>query len=142
MLPLDWSDLRSLAAAGHTVGAHTHSHPRLRALAGHEELESEIVEPAELLERALGSRVSHFAFPFGGVGDISREAAAIVTRRFGYCYSGLRGDNLPAATRHTLLRDAIDPGDPVEYVSFVIERGLDRLYRDRVAILRSMFASA
>jgi glycosyltransferase involved in cell wall biosynthesis/peptidoglycan/xylan/chitin deacetylase (PgdA/CDA1 family) len=142
MLPVSWSDLRSLAAAGHTVGAHTHSHPRLGALAAGDELESEIVEPAEVLERALGSRVAHFAFPFGGVGDMSRDAAAVASRRFGYCYSGLRGDNLPGPTRHTLLRDAIDPDDPADYVSFVVERGLDRLYRDRVAILRSMFASA
>jgi hypothetical protein len=38
----------------------------------------------------------------------------------------------------TLLRDAIDPDDPPSYVSFVVERGLDTLYRERVAFLRSM----
>jgi hypothetical protein len=62
----------------------------------------------------------------------------MAARRFDYSYSGIRGNNLPRPMPQTLLRDAIDPTDPPSYVSFVVERGLDNLYRERAALLRSM----
>jgi len=61
---LSTSELREIAAAGHTIGAHTHTHPVLTALsqdAAREEIRICREELASLLDRAP----EHFAYPFG-----------------------------------------------------------------------------
>jgi peptidoglycan/xylan/chitin deacetylase (PgdA/CDA1 family) len=57
-------DLRRLAAAGMTVGAHTWDHQRVDRLAGGQ-WDVELVRPKAELERILGRRVEHFAYPYG-----------------------------------------------------------------------------
>jgi peptidoglycan/xylan/chitin deacetylase (PgdA/CDA1 family) len=47
-----------------TIGAHTHAHPQLRWLE-EEEARADILFSKRLLEKKLGHRVKHFAFPFG-----------------------------------------------------------------------------
>jgi peptidoglycan/xylan/chitin deacetylase (PgdA/CDA1 family) len=69
-------ELRDLAAAGMTIGAHTHSHPMLSqapsALAY-----AEIAGSRSSLESALGSRVWAFAYPFGDSQSVTPEVLAM-----------------------------------------------------------------
>lgn len=62
--PLTREALRALHADGHTVGAHTHSHPMLMALP-EAEARREIAWSKELLEEIVGAPVIHFAYPYG-----------------------------------------------------------------------------
>lgn len=62
--PLTREALRELHADGHTIGAHTHSHPMLMALPD-ARARSEIARSKELLEEILGAPVVHFAYPYG-----------------------------------------------------------------------------
>lgn len=55
-----------------TIGAHTHSHPVLSRLPT-DEARWEMQSSKELLEEKLRKTVSHFAFPFGGVNEVSRR---------------------------------------------------------------------
>lgn len=57
-------ELREIAARGHTVGSHTHSHPVLTSLAEIAARE-EIRRSMEVLEEILDEPVKHFAFPYG-----------------------------------------------------------------------------
>jgi peptidoglycan/xylan/chitin deacetylase (PgdA/CDA1 family) len=61
---LNVAELRHLAAAGMSIGAHTRSHPIL-SLCSEEEARREISESKLELERALGRSVWAFAYPFG-----------------------------------------------------------------------------
>lgn len=81
------ADVKSLAAAGHEVGAHTVTHPSLPALPA-EEVRYEVAESKRFLEELLGQAVTSFAYPKGAWnGEIRRavEAAgyrqAVTTRR-------------------------------------------------------------
>jgi peptidoglycan/xylan/chitin deacetylase (PgdA/CDA1 family) len=59
-----WDGLREWLARGHSVGFHTHSHPycsRLRR----EELESELIEPAQKLRDKLELKNVCLSYPFG-----------------------------------------------------------------------------
>ena len=58
------SDLLALAAAGHAIGCHTHTHPDLTRLSP-EELEAEVIGSKQRLEQALGQRVTAFSYPDG-----------------------------------------------------------------------------
>jgi len=57
-------ELREIAAAGHTIGAHTHTHPVLTALP-QEAAREEIRISREELGSLLGRAPEHFAYPFG-----------------------------------------------------------------------------
>ncbi|KAA5598981.1 polysaccharide deacetylase family protein [Blastochloris sulfoviridis] len=61
---LSTDDLRSMAACGQVIGAHTHTHPLLSAVP-HEEAKREIAQSKEILEDVLGTGIAHFAYPFG-----------------------------------------------------------------------------
>lgn len=58
------AELREVAAAGHTIGHHTHSHFVLSALTV-EEAQAEIRRGKETLEDWLATEVRHFSYPYG-----------------------------------------------------------------------------
>lgn len=57
-------ELKCIAAAGHTIGAHTHTHPNLAAISL-ERAKHEIRTSKTILEEILLEPVIHFAYPFG-----------------------------------------------------------------------------
>ena len=57
--------VRALHAAGHEVGCHTMTHPRLMYM-GEKQIRSEIADAAAAVEDAMGARVRLFRPPFGG----------------------------------------------------------------------------
>jgi peptidoglycan/xylan/chitin deacetylase (PgdA/CDA1 family) len=61
---LSTAELKEIAAAGHTIGAHTHTHPVLTSLPQHAAQE-EIRICKEELAAILGHPPEHFAYPFG-----------------------------------------------------------------------------
>lgn len=63
-LPLSQEELKSLAAEGHVIGGHTHSHVNLTALP-FEEAKEEIRMGKASLEEILEKTVEHFSYPYG-----------------------------------------------------------------------------
>ena len=61
---LSTAELREIAAAGHTIGAHTHTHPVLTTLTA-EGAREEIRVCREELGSLLDRPPEHFAYPFG-----------------------------------------------------------------------------
>ena len=60
-------DVRELAGAGHTIGAHGRRHPKLNSLPQDAQAE-EIVESCRAVQRLTGQDQVPFAFPFSGYG--------------------------------------------------------------------------
>jgi peptidoglycan/xylan/chitin deacetylase (PgdA/CDA1 family) len=60
---LSTAELREIAAAGHTIGAHTHTHPVLTTLSP-EGAREEIRVCREILGSLLDRPPEHFAYPF------------------------------------------------------------------------------
>ncbi|MGH2460605.1 MAG: polysaccharide deacetylase family protein [Chloroflexota bacterium] len=63
---MDWGEIRELSALGWEVGAHTRSHPDLRAL-DDGSLAGETLGARAALEDRLGKAVRVFAYPYGAV---------------------------------------------------------------------------
>jgi peptidoglycan/xylan/chitin deacetylase (PgdA/CDA1 family) len=59
---LDWDQVREMSASGIEIGSHGCSHRILTRLSA-EEAEEELVRSKAEIERRLGRRVQHFAFP-------------------------------------------------------------------------------
>ena len=83
LLPLTWEMLFEMQEAGFTIGSHTKTHPILTRVAP-----SEVVEEASgsrrALERRLGARVEHFAYPDGQFDPAVVGAIAEAEYRFAY----------------------------------------------------------
>lgn len=90
--PLDWSQLRTLAAAGWEIGSHTCSHPHLTQLsdAG---LENELHQSRIRCEQELGRTCTSLAYPYGDHDPRVVEAA----RRAGYLTACTVPDRLVTA---------------------------------------------
>jgi peptidoglycan/xylan/chitin deacetylase (PgdA/CDA1 family) len=101
------SELKELADAGMTIGAHTLSHPMLSQLEP-ELARVEISESEALLESAIGQRVWAFAYPFGDSQSVSARVIA-QTKEVGYQAAFLNfGGGLGAALpKHALPRTHI-----------------------------------
>ena len=76
--PLTPSELRRLAASPLIeIGAHTITHPTL-ARAPIDDQRREIAEGSSALERALGRRVTAFAYPYGSLSDYTSQTVGLV----------------------------------------------------------------
>jgi peptidoglycan/xylan/chitin deacetylase (PgdA/CDA1 family) len=81
---LTGEQIRALAAAGHEIGSHSHSHPARMATLGPARLESEWRSSRELLTELLGEPSRSAAVPGGSVSErvIAQAAAAGYERLF------------------------------------------------------------
>lgn len=87
---LSWDAVRTLAAAGHTIGGHTVTHRSLGQL-DTEEVRREVIEDKRNIEEGIDQEITHFAFPFGRAEDVSDESIAIATEMYDFCYSANSG---------------------------------------------------
>jgi len=79
---LDWSQVRTMQAAGVHFGAHTMTHPSVARLAP-TEFEEELLASRKLLEAGLETAVEHFAYPFGKTADCLSSSETMLS---GYGY--------------------------------------------------------
>ena len=129
---MKWDHLRSLIAAGHTIGSHTCSHADLAQIQSDSELMREIVGSAEELENQLQVKIEHFAIPYGRLEHINHKALDIAKTRYPYIYSGIRGDNIHVRNPYAIARDAISPQDTCSVVGAFLEGAVDRRYRAKL----------
>jgi peptidoglycan/xylan/chitin deacetylase (PgdA/CDA1 family) len=81
---LDWAQVRALAAAGWTIGAHTVTHSNV-ALVEPARAEREIAESRDALAAAIGAPVRHFCYPnSGGQHAYFGDAVTEVLRRLDF----------------------------------------------------------
>lgn len=79
---LSWEGLRALHQAGHTVGGHTLTHPRLSALKRHEQ-RAEIAVDKARIEAVLQTPITAFAYPFGEFTSHAEQAV----QELGYAHA-------------------------------------------------------
>jgi peptidoglycan/xylan/chitin deacetylase (PgdA/CDA1 family) len=82
-LMMTWDDVRSLARSGHSVGAHTMTHPNL-AYISVEEARIELAGSKRKLEIELGQKVLHFSYPSPALNPIWNSATVRLTAEVGY----------------------------------------------------------
>lgn len=81
-MPLDWSQVQEMAAAGMEFGSHTVSHPILSRVAA-SDLRYELVESKRVLEQRLARPIQALAYPVGG--DFAFNSDVVTaTRDAGY----------------------------------------------------------
>ena len=104
---MSWEQVRSLKAQGFEIGAHTDTHMDLGA-ASPDTIRAELRTCRQKLEREVGAGVSLFAYPFGGINNISPAALELVREAgFTCCVACHGGANPPLADPFHLARIGI-----------------------------------
>ena len=94
---LTWSQIKDLYLDGMEIGGHTESHALLEEIDDMAILRKEIVGGKLLLERALGTRITSFAYPYGYYNDKAISVvrfAGFTSARGTYKGTYSVGDNL------------------------------------------------
>jgi peptidoglycan/xylan/chitin deacetylase (PgdA/CDA1 family) len=94
---LDWEMLRDMSRKGMTIGAHTRTHPFLTNETREKALD-ETVGARRAAERALGTKVEHFAYPDGRFDESVVQAVAAAGYRAAYTTCRHRDARYPALT--------------------------------------------
>ncbi|NBT23275.1 MAG: polysaccharide deacetylase family protein [Verrucomicrobia bacterium] len=95
------SQIKEWLSAGHWIGAHTCTHPRLSRLS-REQAKEEIFSSKKKLEDRFGIPVEHFAYPYGDYNQITVEL--VRSAGFKTACTMHRGINLPATSLFELKR--------------------------------------
>jgi peptidoglycan/xylan/chitin deacetylase (PgdA/CDA1 family) len=108
--PLQWEDVRTLAAQGVEFGAHTRTHPILSRLSTIEQVEMEIGGSKRRIEQEAGIEVRHFCYPNGTREDFTQQTVEVVKASgFVTAVTGIRSVNRAGANPFELSRIAVDP---------------------------------
>ncbi len=99
--PMTWEMLEALTRAGMTVGSHTRTHVLLTKEVP-ERVRSELALSRAVLERRLGTRVEHFAYPDGDADAPAAEAVAAAGYRYAYLACGHGNPTQPLLTQPRL----------------------------------------
>jgi len=80
---MSWEQARALKKAGHTIGAHTLTHPNL-AQVSTGEARWEITGSKRTIERALGEPIHHFSYPHPALDPEWNAETVEITREAGF----------------------------------------------------------
>jgi len=80
---LNWEQVRSLRKAGHTIGAHTLSHPNV-AQVSEGDTRCEILGSKKKIEEELGEPVKHFSYPHPALNPQWSQRTLGITREAGF----------------------------------------------------------
>lgn len=110
---MTWSELRRLKEAGHSIGAHTITHPVL-ARCTREQQRHEITESKRRIEEMLGMAVSAFSYPVGTADAFTAETEQLMADagiRWAFNFQGgyLDASRARAADHFSLPRIAMEP---------------------------------
>ena len=138
---MNWDQIADLSEQGHTIGAHGMLHHSLATLRG-DDLRQEILLAGDLLSDRLTKPIDWYAYAFGTIVDISAAALAIISERYAYCRSGIRGLNGYHTNPWAIYADHMDLRAPPAYRKLVTIGGLDALYHMQRKTLNLYAAAA
>jgi peptidoglycan/xylan/chitin deacetylase (PgdA/CDA1 family) len=97
LLSMNWEMLHEMSRSGFIVGSHTCNHPLLTQEPWKRSLE-EVRSSREVLQRRLGARIEHFAYPGGAYDEAVVGAVAAAGYRSAYTTCQHRDSRYPLLT--------------------------------------------
>lgn len=121
---LTLKDIKRLIKNGHSIGAHTYSHPDFKKL-NEKELFSEIINETNIFEKKINNSIKYFSYPFGSPEFITKESINLVRRKFERGFTNIRGGLFENKNKLLIFRQNITPGYPTWKISAIIKGKLD-----------------
>lgn len=114
--------IEDIQTLGHTLGSHTFSHASLKVLSTCE-LQKEIVQSREEIEKATGKICKYFAFPFGTQNYFDKKSVDLVNRIYDYSFtSGLYKNFFFEEDEQILSRRHFECNWPIDHIKYFISK--------------------
>jgi peptidoglycan/xylan/chitin deacetylase (PgdA/CDA1 family) len=139
---LDWDQVRAMAAAGIEIGSHTCSH-RMMTRLPEDQARDELIRSKTEIERRIGRRVKHFAFPH----DDANSPLLVAAAKAGYRTACVGGDlvrQAPSAIRclrRLGMNEAVS-GDGRSFGEALLHQWLFRAPKEPIAMPEATISSA
>ncbi|MDO8303317.1 MAG: polysaccharide deacetylase family protein [Sedimentisphaerales bacterium] len=130
--------LLELTADGHTICPHTHNHVFLRDINDEKTAQTELVQPKQILEDLLHTKIRAFAFPVGTERQAGNYAYKYIRKNYEFCFTALNGVNTSETAPSRLHRDCLPPDAPLSYVKMVLDGTYDLYYSMKMRRLKSL----
>ncbi|KQS60327.1 hypothetical protein ASG36_05075 [Geodermatophilus sp. Leaf369] len=125
---MDADQIRAVAAAGHEVGSHTLTHPRMAGL-DPVRLATEVTSSRRVLQDVLQRAVDGFCYPYGDFDAAAMQAV----EEAGYDHACVTGDYEPG-DRFSIPRCYVSPRDTAGHLAVRLARHRAR----QVGVVRSL----
>lgn len=113
--------VRRLAANGHVIGSHTSSHLRLFT-SDRDLLHDELIRSRHAIESITGQNCNTFAYPFGGVRDISDLALQIALANYDFVFSSTTSKRSSEFDGHVINRRHFEGNWPSSHIKYFLSR--------------------
>jgi peptidoglycan/xylan/chitin deacetylase (PgdA/CDA1 family) len=122
---VSWDDLRSMTAAGFSIGSHAVSHKSLVALSPGE-AEKELIVSRKRIEEELGTPPAALSYPYGTLRDVSPQVAALAVKAGYSCaVTAIHGLNHRGVDPLWLRRTSLTAGDGLRTFRMIMRGCLD-----------------
>ena len=120
-LPMSWTMVRELQAAGFELGAHTTDHTNL-AETPFEEAVRQICVSKHVIETECKAPCRLFAWPYGTLQHFPPALLSVVEHEFEATFSAIRSRELCSFDGAVVNRDHCEPGWPTSHVRYFVGR--------------------
>jgi peptidoglycan/xylan/chitin deacetylase (PgdA/CDA1 family) len=110
-----------LASSGHVIGSHTASHGRVSEM-NEAMIRFELNKSKAAIEAISKQTCSSFAYPFGGLNDISVEGLRIALEYYDYVFSSTTSNNLFEFDKQVINRRHFEGNWPSSHINFFLSR--------------------
>tara|TARA_B110000027_G_scaffold130738_1_gene153976 strand:- start:509 stop:1342 length:834 start_codon:yes stop_codon:yes gene_type:complete len=133
--PMNRDDIQFLINTGHSIGCHTATHKMLSKIIETSELNKELIQSKDHLEKTFNIKIKHIAFPFGTFKSIDMKSLKVLTKNYQFVHSGLRGNNIK--NHQLLFRDASNPEMKITRLKAFLLGNADFIYKNKFKTFKS-----
>lgn len=120
-LPMGWDKLAVLKNQGHIIGAHTMDHLRLN-IQDEQMLQYQIENCKQVIEKKLNGTCDYFAYPYGRLADISKEAVNMAYHLYKYNYTQSNHKQYLSFNGRFINRRHFEGNWPLAHVNYFLKK--------------------
>jgi len=121
--PMTWEQLKGLHQQGFIIGNHTKDHVKLKEL-NHEELITQIVNSKKLIEEKINGNCDYFAWTYGGMNDIDKNALELALNNHKYIFSCDNYTQYHSLNNTQIINRRHIEGDwPINHINYFLSKG-------------------
>lgn len=118
-LPMRWNQIIDLRKRGHVIGSHTMDHMMVIG-DNKDELFHQIVDCKLSIENQLGEECNYFAFPYGRLDHVSKQAIDIACSNYKYVFSQSNYKHYFSFDGRVINRRHFEPFWPLRHIDYFL----------------------
>lgn len=121
--PMTWEQIKELHQQGFIIGNHTYDHIKLVGL-NPDEINYQIIASKKLIETNLNAKCDYFAWTYGGMNDIDKNALNVALQEHKHCFSCDNYTKYHSNNNSKIInRRHIEGNWPINHINYFLSKG-------------------